>query len=259
VTEEHSRHSEAHIPILHLASLLGRRRRDGRGSGRRRDARGKLTAVVNGDDRTERTRAGYDAVASEYAAAYADELARKPLDRALLAALIEQTPAGAPIADIGCGPGHVAAWMTAHGATALGIDLSQRMIEVARAAYPETEYRVGDMRSLPATDNAWAAAVAFYSIIHLPPEDLALAFAEFRRVLRPQGLLLLAFHCGSEVRHRDEWWGHDVSLDFRFLEVAQVEEALASDGFAIEARLERLNYPDENPTRRAYVFARAPK
>jgi hypothetical protein len=40
------------------------------------------------------------------------------------------------------------------------------------------------------------------------------ALREFNRVLIPEGLLLLAFHVGSEVVHRDEMWGQAVSLDF---------------------------------------------
>lgn len=208
------------------------------------------------DALTARTRTGYDAVAPEYAGAFSNELDRKPLDRALLAALIEETAAGSLIADVGCGPGHVAAWLHAHGARALGIDLSPGMVEVARAAYPDVEYRVGDMRTLPAEEGEWGAVVAFYSIIHLPPEDLKPAFRDFRRVLRPDGLVLIAFHCGSEVVHRDEWWGHEVSLDFHLLEIPAVETAMSSAGFAVEARLERTNYPDEHPTRRAYLLGR---
>jgi trans-aconitate methyltransferase len=61
---------------------------------------------------TDATRAGYDAVAAEYAEHYLDELAGKPIDRALLALLLQ----AAPVADIGCGPGHVARYLHDHGA-----------------------------------------------------------------------------------------------------------------------------------------------
>jgi SAM-dependent methyltransferase len=214
--------------------------------------------VAGDDDLTEWTRAGYDAVAEEYAEAFVTELDHKPLDRALLSALIEGVPAGSLIADIGCGPGHVAAWLSAHGAHALGIDLSPRMVSVAKARYPLVEYRVGDMRRLPARDGEWGGAVAFYSIIHLQPEDLPLAFAEVNRCLRPGGLMLVAFHSGTEVVHRNEWFGHEVALDFRLLEVSSIEAALEAAGMAIEARLVRVNYPEEHPTTRAYLLARTP-
>lgn len=201
-------------------------------------------------------RRSYDTVAPEYAARFRDELAAKPLDRALLASLAEQTGPNGPVADLGCGPGHVAGWLARHGSPATGIDLSAEMIAVARADHPEATFRVGDLVSLPAADGEFGAAVAFYSIIHLAPSELPVAFQEIHRVLRPGGLFLAAFHIGSEVRHQDHWLGHEVDLDFRFLEPDVVATALAETGLDVEMRLERVCYPGEVETRRAYLLAR---
>jgi SAM-dependent methyltransferase len=204
----------------------------------------------------ESVRRSYDAVAEKYAAEFGGELARKPLDRALLACLIEQAAPGAPIADAGCGPGHVAAWLADHGAAAVGIDLSPAMVAVGRREYPAVEFRAGDLLDLPADDGEFGAVAALYSIIHLEPGELPRAFAEIRRVLRPAGLALVSFHLGSEVRHLAEWWGVAVDVDFRFLEMADVAAALQRAGFGVEARLERANYPGEVETRRGYLMAR---
>jgi len=203
-------------------------------------------------------RRSYDEVAEEYAAHLKDELTYKPLDRALLGALIEQSDAGSPIAEVGCGPGHVAAWVVSQGAKAVGIDLSPRMIAVGRRIYPEVEFREGDFLSLPAGDSEFAAVIALYSIIHLETCELHPAFEEIRRVLRPSGLVLISFHFGSEVRHRTEWWGHEVDVDFRFFEPESVIESLESAGLVLEAKMERVNYPEEVETRRAYLLARRP-
>jgi SAM-dependent methyltransferase len=198
----------------------------------------------------------YDAVAEEYAAGFGDELAGKPLDRALLACLAEQAEGGAPIADLGCGPGHVAAWLAGRSVTAVGIDLSPGMIAAGRREYPAVEFREGDLLELPAADGEFAAAVAFYSIIHLEPGELRWAFDEIRRVLRPGALFLVAFHIGSEVRHLAEWWGHAVDVDFRFFQPPDIAEAMERAGFRVEMRLERVSYPGEVETRRAYLLAR---
>jgi ubiquinone/menaquinone biosynthesis C-methylase UbiE len=204
------------------------------------------------------TRRSYDAVAGAYADGLRDELAGKPLDRALLAALIEQTPAGTTVGDLGCGPGHVTGWLAAHGATAIGIDLSAGMVEVARREQPGAEFRVGDLLSLPAADGEFGAVIAFYSIIHLAPGELPAALAEMYRVLRPGGLALLTFHIGTEVRHFTEWLGQDVDVDFRFYPPDDVIAALTSTGFTVTARLERTAYPAEVSTRRAYLLAARP-
>jgi ubiquinone/menaquinone biosynthesis C-methylase UbiE len=201
-------------------------------------------------------RRSYDAVAGHYAGSFRGELAGKPLDRALLTCLAEQAGDGAPVADLGCGPGHVAAWLAERAVATVGIDLSPAMVAAGRKDHPDVEFREGDFLQLPAADGEFAAALAFYSVIHLEPDELGPAFTEIRRVLRPGGSLLVAFHAGSEVRHRTEWWGHSVDLDFRFLQPAEIAETLERAGLPVEMTMERVSYPGEIETRRAYLLAR---
>jgi SAM-dependent methyltransferase len=203
-------------------------------------------------------RRSYDAVAQDYGDRLDDELRYKPFDRAILAALVEQTEPATTIADVGCGPGHVAAWLAGHGAASVGFDLSPAMVETARRLHPEVPVLEGDLLSLPAGDGEFGAVVALYSIIHLAPEERPLAFGELLRVLRPRGLLLVSFHVGTEVSHRDEWWGHDVDIDFRFLEPTVIVAELEGVGFALELAAERVPYPEEAATKRAYLLARRP-
>jgi SAM-dependent methyltransferase len=113
--------------------------------------------------------------------------------------------------------------------------------------------------SLDAADGTWGGIVAFYSIIHLTDDELPHAFAEFNRVLRPGGLILVAFHLGSETIHRDELWGGRVDLDFRFFQPATIGRLLETAGFTIEAKVERQPYSRvEFPSQRAYLLARKP-
>ena len=163
---------------------------------------------------------------------------------------------GAPVGDLGCGPGHVAAYLADQGVPVVGVDLSPGMLAQAPAGLPVV---AGDLRALPLADGALAAAVAFYSLIHLPPGSEVAALTEIRRVVRPGGVLLAAVHVGTEVRHLDEWWGEPVSVDFRFFEVAELTGWLAAAGWTVEAVAEREHYPGvEVETRRAYVTAVRP-
>ncbi|GAA2068889.1 class I SAM-dependent methyltransferase [Streptomyces albiaxialis] len=208
--------------------------------------------------RHDAVRRSYDTVAEEYTDRLHDELAGKPLDRALLAALLEETGPGATVADLGCGPGHVAAWLAENGAArTVGIDLSPGMVEAGRRRFGDrVEFRRGDLLGLPAGDGEFGAAVALYTLIHLAPDELRPALDEAARVLRPSGLLLLSFHAGEEVRHMDTWWGHAVDVDFRFLDPARTAELAESAGFRVEMRMERGPYAHEAETRRAYLLAR---
>lgn len=210
------------------------------------------------DDPNGAVRRSYDRVATAYADHLFGELAGKPLDRALLACFAEQAAGLGTVADVGCGPGQVARFLADRGLPVLGVDLSPRMVETARRLSPAIPFDRGDMLALDADDGAWGGIVAFYAIVHLSPEDVSRALAEFRRVLRPDGLLLLAFHVGEEVVHREELFGEPVTLDFRFFATAEIERRLEDAGFAVEARVERRPYPDaEHPSRRAYLLARA--
>jgi ubiquinone/menaquinone biosynthesis C-methylase UbiE len=214
--------------------------------------------VMEEPARHEGVRRSYDAVAREYAAGFRDELDAKPLDRALLASLLEQAGPGTTVADLGCGPGHITAWLAGRGAAAVGIDLSAGMVAAGRRDYPQAEFRQGDFLALPAGDGEFGAVIAFYSLIHLEPGELAPALSEMCRVLRPGGLALASFHVGSQVVHRDEWLGHQVDVDFRFLEMADVTAAMAAAGLDVAMRLERASYPGEVATTRGYVLGQRP-
>lgn len=203
----------------------------------------------------DRTGESYDRVAAEYARRILDELDHKPLDRGLLAAFAETAPAG-PIADLGCGPGHVARHLHGLGREVIGIDLSPAMVETARRLAPGPEYREGTMLALDLPDGSLGGAIAYYSIIHLGEEQLPVAFAELRRVLRPDAPALLAFHTGRHVLHMEEWWGASVALDFHFHPAGTVSRLLEAAGLAVEWDLRRQPGAGEVQTERAYLLAR---
>jgi len=204
-------------------------------------------------------RTSYDTVADDYTARIAAELRHKPFDRLLLDQFAEQVRDLGCVADIGCGPGHVARYLHDRGVRVVGIDLSPQMIECARKLHPIIEFRQADMEALPVANGTWAGIVAFYSLIHVPRDRVVATLREFRRVLRPRGLLLLAFHIGAGVVHLDEWWGHRVSVDFVFFCSGEVERYLTAAGFEVERSTERDPYPPEveHQSRRGYVLARA--
>jgi SAM-dependent methyltransferase len=204
-------------------------------------------------------RTSYDTVAEDYTARIAAELQHKPFDRLLLDQFAEQIRDLGWVSDIGCGPGHVARYLHDRGVRVVGIDLSPQMIECARKLHPIIEFRQADMEALPVPNGAWAGIVAFYSLIHVPRDRVVVTLREFRRVLRPRGLLLLAFHIGVGVVHLDEWWGQRVSVDFVFFCSDEVERYLTAAGFEVERSTERDPYPPEveHQSRRGYILARA--
>jgi SAM-dependent methyltransferase len=202
----------------------------------------------------------YDRVADEYLRRIFDELHHKPLDRQLLDRFAASVRDLGPACDMGCGPGHIARYLQDRGVEVCGVDLSPAMVERARRLTPEVEFRQGDMMTLEEADGAWAGIVAFYSIIHIPRGDMVQALRELWRVLRPGGILLLAFHIGDDSIHLEEWWGQKVCMDFFFFRSDEVATYLREAGFDIEEIIEREPYPDiEHRSRRAYIFATRPQ
>lgn len=201
----------------------------------------------------------YDAVADEYVRRLFDELQHKPLDCQLLDRFANSIQEAGTVGDLGCGPGHVARYLDARGVNVIGIDLSSGMIEQARRLNPGIHFQQGDMLALDVEDEAWAGAVAFYSLIHIPRDEVVRALLEIKRTLRPCATLLLAFHIGEEVVHLDELWDIPVSADFAFFQPLEMAGYLSAAGLVIEEVIERPPYETvEYPSHRAYIFAQKP-
>ncbi|WP_222267949.1 class I SAM-dependent methyltransferase [Modestobacter marinus] len=205
-----------------------------------------------------RTRDAYDAIAADYATAFCGELAGMPLERALYAAFAELVLAagGGPVADLGCGPGHVTAHLTGLGLDVFGVDLSPGMVALARATMPAPRFEVGSLTALDVPDGSLAAAVALYSLIHLPPTELPAALRELHRVVRPGGQLLVASQVGGGQRHRAEAFGHAVALDYCWPHADDLAAVLTGAGFTVHARLLREPARETEQVPRVHLLAR---
>jgi SAM-dependent methyltransferase len=181
-------------------------------------------------------RSTYDTVAEDYAELVPPLVAKDIFGRAMLAAFAELV-GGGPVADLGCGPGQITAHLNSLGVPAFGIDLSPRMVQVARRTYPKLRFEVGSMTGLDLTDGELDGIVAWWSILHTPLDVLPLVFAEFHRTLGPGGHVLVGFHVGDERLHREHAYGHPVSYDTYLLRPEHITEMLSQVGLVVTAQL----------------------
>ncbi|MCC9309777.1 class I SAM-dependent methyltransferase [Kitasatospora sp. RB6PN24] len=208
------------------------------------------------------TRTSYDAIAATYSERFRGRPDIKPLDHAMLAAFAElvRERGRGPVADLGCGPGRLTAMLLELGLEQpFGIDLSPQMIEIARTTHPGLRFEVGSITALDLPDDSVTGILSWYSIIHLPPDQLPLALAEFHRILVPGGAALVAFQVGDQPHRREELLGHQVSLEFFRRTPETVSDALAAAGLPVHTHLVRGAVADGvESVPQAFLLARKP-
>lgn len=154
--------------------------------------------------------AAYGERAEEYAEKLGSMTSVHPLDLQLITGWAE--PLDGPVIDAGCGPGHWAGHLAARGVEVRGVDLVPSFIDHARRAYPGVRFELGDIGALPEVSGTVAGVLAWYSLIHHEPDTLRNALAEFARVLRPGGELLLGFFEGPVL----EQFEHAITTAYRW-------------------------------------------
>ena len=92
--------------------------------------------------------------------------------------------------DAACGTGRHAEYLASLGHSVIGVDSSVDMLDKARAKVPDGQFHCGDLHRLPVPDAEVDVVVCALALMHVP--DLDAAFAEFVRVLKPGGHLVIS-------------------------------------------------------------------
>lgn len=212
-------------------------------------------------DATEELRRAHDQLAELYAERLADAIDHIPSERAVLGLFCDLVltsgaagasgGSGAPgasgadlaVADVGCGSGRLAPWLTGRGLRPHGVDLSPEMVRVARRDHPGFPFDVADVRDLPFADASLAGVVCWYSLMYLAPDQRPRAYSELARVVRPGGHLVTGFKMGDDSARRG---GRTVGVEFDiwWQSLAEVEGRLVDAGFETVFRASR---PAEHP------------
>jgi ubiquinone/menaquinone biosynthesis C-methylase UbiE len=192
---------------------------------------------LDADDWLADTRTSYDTVAASYRELTRHILDEAPEERealALFAGLV-RARGGGPVADVGCGTGRITAHLRELGLDVFGIDLSPGMIEVARRDHPGVRFDLGSMTDLALAEASVTGLVAWYSLIHIPDDEIGSVLAHFRRVLVPGGPLLLSFHVGDASHLKTEGYGgHPMKVHVHRRQHDRMIAWLEQAGFDVE-------------------------
>lgn len=154
------------------------------------------------------------------------------------------------VLDLGCGPGHLTGFLHASGCEVTEIDLVPEFIAHASRAHPGVPFEVGTFTDVVRPDASVAGVLAWYSLIHLEPEQLGGALVGIRRLVATGGVLVAGFFEGPVC----EPFEHKVTTAYRW-PVDEVVDRMARAGFVEVERLHRAQEGERRP--HAVLAARA--
>ncbi len=196
----------------------------------------------------------YDVFADQFLEHARDGFFNAYYDRPACLALLGDVT-GKRVLDGACGPGLYAAELVARGAQVVGFDQSPRMVEISRERVPDGDFRVHDLADpigwLPdASFDLVLLALAFEHV-----DDRVAALRELRRVLRPDGVLVMSRthptgdwlrHGGSyfDARVIEETWRRGWQVRHWLAPLERTCEEIAAAGFLIERLTEPRPLPE---------------
>lgn len=118
-----------------------------------------------------------------------------------LLSLVQYTIPGDRILDLGCGNGRLFQVLKDKDVNYLGVDFSEKLIEIAKAKYPGVKFQITDALNLPFPNNYFDKIYSIAVLHHIPSEEFRLKFLEeAKRVLKPEGFLILTVWKLSQLK-----------------------------------------------------------
>lgn len=211
--------------------------------------------ILNLKDVHESTRKSYNSIADKYHELFQNELDEKPYDRQILTNFAQNFSGQKKILDAGCGPSfHIGNFLVNLGFNVVGIDISDRCIQIAQNLYPSTEFHRMNLIDLQFPNGYFEGIVAYYSIIDTPKDKIQTIFKEFHRVLKSNGKLLVVVKQGEEEEFLEELFGIPTHLFFSQFQEEEICQYFNEGGFKIEFSEIRKPYSSEINNARIYVI-----
>ena len=149
---------------------------------------------------------GYDQIAEIYTD-WTKEVQKEQRDK-YIEVLIRKLPSKAEVLDLGCGAGLPATSDLAKHFTVTGVDISARMIALARCNVPSAKFFQADMTEIDFMPNSFDAVVSFYSMIHVPRDKQRRLLQNIASWLRPGGILVATMGNNSaQMIFEKDWMG----------------------------------------------------
>ncbi len=151
---------------------------------------------------------------------------------------------GGKILDAGCGPGTDASYVASKGFNVIGIDLSEKMLEIAKRKSPGICFQKADIRRLNFKPNIFDGIIASFSLIHIFKKDINKTINNFYKLLKPGGVVYIGIQEGkSQEIFLVEPLKSDERIFLNIISVKEIKEILIRARFLVLAEFLR---PAEN-------------
>ena len=149
---------------------------------------------------------GYDRVADRYGA-WAAGIREEERAR-YTSILLDKVCEDAEVLELGCGDGLPTTRQLEERFTVTGVDISSKLLWIARRNVPTGKFIHADMTELELESESFDAVAAFYSLIHVPRDELPALLKSIEEWLRPCGLFVATMGTVSEeVGFEEDWLG----------------------------------------------------
>jgi ubiquinone/menaquinone biosynthesis C-methylase UbiE len=203
------------------------------------------------------TRQAYNLAAQKYHDLFHNEMNVKEYDRKLLDSFAFRFNKDSVICDAGCGPSaHIGRYLFEKGIKVIGVDISEKCIEIARVTNPDMRFEIADIGNMPFDDNSFDGLISYYSIINTPKIYVMKIFSEFYRVLKPNGYLLLSVKAGTNEGYNDELLGIKNKTYFSLFTQEEIVNYFSQTGFLLEFFDKRNPYDFEISNERIFAIGK---
>jgi SAM-dependent methyltransferase len=203
-------------------------------------------------------RQGYDRIGDEYERWSAARVADPARER-YLGVLLDNLPKGASVLDLGCGSGALLTRHLAERFHVTGVELSSRMVQLARRNVPSATFVCADMALVTFPPNGFDGACAFYSLTHLPQEELPPLLHKVASWLKPGGLFVASMSSGEDPGSVEDDWVGGVPMYFAGRAAEKNEELVENAGLRIRSAREEVVREEGDGLPFLWVVAKKPR